>query len=62
MADTIEAGEGIVGNFVRRRRIEAETEASRSVGRTKPRERETSPGSATWNKSNATDRLVDEKG
>lgn len=62
MADTIVSSEGIVGNFERRRRIEEETAASRPVGRTRPRERELSPGSAMWNTRNDTDRLVDEEG
>jgi hypothetical protein len=62
MTGKIEKVEGIVGNFERRRQIEQEVAESKSVGRTRPRQRETTPGSATWNELHTEERLVDEKG
>jgi hypothetical protein len=53
---------GILGNFERRRRIEEQVAESRPVGRTRPRQRETTPGSALWNPNFTQERLVDEEG
>ena len=62
MPEKIVEAEGILGNFERRRQVENEVAESRSVGRTRPRMRETSPGSATWNELHTQERLVDEEG
>lgn len=62
MSGNSEEAGGILGNFERRRRIEEQVAESRPVGRTKPRQRETTPGSALWNPSFTQERLVDEKG
>jgi len=62
MADKIEKVDGILGNFERRRQIEREVAESTPVGRTRPRQRETTPGSPAWNEIHTEDRLVDEKG
>jgi hypothetical protein len=62
MTEKIEKVDGILGNFERRRQIEQEVAESRSVGRTRPRQRETTPGSPVWNELHAEDKLVDEKG
>jgi hypothetical protein len=62
MTEKIEEVDGILGNFQRRRQIEKEVAESRSVGRTRPRQRETTPGSPAWNELHTEDRLVDEKG
>lgn len=53
---------GILGNFERRRRIEEQAAESRPVGRTKPRQRETTPGAALWNPVFTQGNLVDERG
>jgi hypothetical protein len=60
-AKLVEA-EGIVGNFENRRRIEEEAVQSRTVGRTRPRMKETTPGSAVWNEIHTQERLMDEEG
>ena len=60
-AKLVEA-DGIVGNFENRRRVEEETAHSRAVGRTRPRMKETTPGSAVWNEIHAQERLMDEEG
>lgn len=62
MTEKIEKVEGILGNFERRRQIEREVAESTPVGRTTPRQRETTPGSPTWNEIHTGERLVDEKG
>lgn len=62
MTDSLVKVDGMLGNFRRRRQIEKETAESEPVGRTRPRERETSPGSQTWNEMHTQERLVDEKG
>ena len=63
MTDSLVKVDGILGNFRRRRQIVKETAQSKPVGRTRPRQRETAPGSPTWNEMLITqDRLVDEKG
>ena len=62
MTDAVQKVDGIIGNFKRRRQIEKETSESTSVGRTSPRQRETSPGAPTWNEIHTEERLVDEKG
>lgn len=62
MTEKIEKVDGILGNFQRRRQIEKEVAESRSVGRTRPRQRETAAGSPAWNEIHTQDRLVDEKG
>lgn len=62
MPEKILEAEGILGNFERRRQIEQEVAESKPVGRTRPRMRETTPGSAVWNDVHARERLVDEKG
>lgn len=62
MTDKIEKVDGILGNFERRREIEREVAESKSVGRTRPRHRETAPGSPTWNDLHSDERIVDEKG
>jgi hypothetical protein len=62
MTDNIENVDGILGNFERRRQIEKEVAESRSVGRDRPRQREISPGSPTWNEIHTEERLVDENG
>lgn len=62
MPEKILETEGILGNFERRRQIEQEVAESKPVGRTRPRMRETTPGSAVWNELHTRERLVDEKG
>lgn len=62
MSDKIAEVDGIVGNFERRRQIEQDVAESRPVGRTRPRQRETTPGSPAWNEIHTQERLVDEKG
>jgi len=62
MSDATESSDGILGHFRQRRRIEEETAQSRPVGRTRPRMRETTPGSAVWSEIHTDERLVDEKG
>lgn len=62
MPKTIEEADGILGNFERRREIERETAESRSIGRTRPRHVETTPGAALWNPIHTEERLVDEEG
>jgi hypothetical protein len=53
---------GLLGNFERRRQIEEQVAESRPVGRTRPRQRETTPGAALWNPMFTQERLVDERG
>lgn len=60
-AKLVEA-EGIVGNFENRRRIEEEAVQNRPVGRTRPRMKEATPGSAVWNEIHTQERLMDEEG
>jgi hypothetical protein len=62
MSDKILKVDGILGNFERRRQIEREVAESKPVGRTRPRHREVTPGSPTWNEIHTEERLVDEKG
>ena len=62
MTDSVQNVDGILGNFKRRRQIEKQTAESKPVGRTRPRQKETSPGAPTWNKNFIEERLVDEKG
>lgn len=62
MTDKILKADGILGNFERRRQIEREVAESKPVGRTRPRHREVTPGSPTWNEIHTEERLVDEKG
>jgi hypothetical protein len=62
MTDKIEKVDGILGNFKRRRQIEKEVAESKSVGRTRPRQRETTPGSPAWNEIHTEERLLDEDG
>jgi hypothetical protein len=62
MTDKIEKVDGILGNFKRRRQIEKEVTESKSVGRTRPRQRETTPGSPAWNEIHTEERLLDEDG
>lgn len=62
MTDKITKVDGILGNFERRRQIEREVAESKPVGRTKPRHREVTPGSPTWNEIHTEERLVDETG
>lgn len=62
MAEEIIKADGIQGNFKRRRQIEKDVAESRSVGRTRPRERETTPGSELWSAIHSEERLMDEKG
>jgi len=62
MTDKIEKVDGILGNFRRRRQIEKEVAESKSVGRTRPRQRETTPGSPAWNEIHTEERLLDEDG
>jgi hypothetical protein len=54
--------EGMLGNFERRRQVEQEAAEARRVGRTRPRMRETTPGSRAWNQLHSDERLVDEEG
>jgi hypothetical protein len=61
MTEKIEDCGGILGNFRRRRHIQEETAASRPVGRTRPRMREDTPGSALWNELHTDERLMDEE-
>jgi hypothetical protein len=60
-AKLVEA-EGIAGNFEKRRRIEEEVAQSRTVGRTRRRMKESTPGSAVWNEIHTQERLMDEEG
>lgn len=62
MCGNSEESGGILGNFERRRQIEEQVAESRPVGRTRPRQRETTPGSALWNPDFTQERLVDEEG
>jgi len=62
MTEKIEKVEGILGNFERRRQIEKEVAESKPVGRTRPRQREATPGSPVWNKIHTEEKLLDEKG
>jgi hypothetical protein len=62
MSEKLVDAEGILGNFESRRRIEKEAAEARHVGRTRPRMRETTPGSRAWNEIHTDERLVDEKG
>lgn len=62
MPDKVEKVDGILGNFKRRRQIEKEVAESTSVGRTRPRQRETTPGSPAWNEIHTEERLLDEEG
>lgn len=62
MTEKIEKVDGILGNFERRREIEREVAESKPVGRTRPRHREITPGSPTWNDLHSDERIVDEKG
>ena len=62
MTDSLLKVEGMLGNFRRRRQIEKETAESEPVGRSRPRQREITPGSQTWNELHTQERLVDEKG
>ena len=62
MTEEIKKVDGILGNFKRRRQIEKDVAESKSVGRTRPRVKETMPGSVLWNEIHSEERLVDEKG
>jgi len=62
MTDSVQNVDGILGNFKRRRQIEKQTAESKPVGRTRARQKETSPGAPTWNENLVEERLVDEKG
>ena len=62
MSEKLVETDGILGNFERRRQIEKEAEEARHMGRTRPRVRETTPGSRAWNEIHTDGRLVDEKG
>lgn len=62
MTEEMKNVDGILGNFKRRRQIEKDVAESKSVGRTRPRVRETMPGSVLWNEIHSEERLVDEKG
>jgi hypothetical protein len=62
MTEEIKNVDGFLGNFKRRRQIERDVAESKSVGRTRPRVKEITPGSALWNEAHSEERLVDEKG